>query len=147
MERRRIAFLCALSGAALAALLVPEARLEIGILVVLLGVGLAATVLTGYGGPYLLLCLGEAFAVGLGAASLVLGVLFQPAIAVMLCDDDRTALIVGGSTATVAAAGVLVYRQPLFLLLALLAVSVCMAAGLVGFDAWMRRRLSSGDLA
>jgi len=147
MERRRIAFLCALSGAALAALLVPEARLEIGILVVLLGVGLAATVLTGYGGPYLLLCLGEAFAVGLGAASLVLGVLFQPAIAVMLCDDDRTALIVGGSTAIVAAAGVLVYRQPLFLLLALLAVSVCMAAGLVGFDAWMRRRLSSGDLA
>jgi hypothetical protein len=146
MDRRRIAFLCALSGAALAALIVPEARPEIGILVVLLGAGLAATVLTGYGGPYLLLCLGEAFAVGLGTASLVLGVLFQPAIAGMLCDDDRTALIVGGSTAIVAAAGVLVFRQPLFLLLALLVVSVCMAAGLIGFDAWMRRRLSSGDL-
>ena len=124
MERRQAAFLCALSGAALAALLVPEARPEIGILVVLLGAGVAAAVLTGYGGPYLLLCLGEAFAVGLGSASLVLGVLFQPAIAGMLCDDDRTSLIVGGSTAIVAAAGVLVFRQPLFLLLALLVVSV-----------------------
>ena len=80
-------------------------------LVVLLGAGVAATVLTGYGGPYLLLCLGEAFAVGLGIASLVLGVLFQPAIAGMLCDDDRTALIVGGSTAIVAAAGVLSFAS------------------------------------
>jgi len=146
MERRRGAFLWALVAATVAALLVPGVRLEIGVLVVLLGAGVAATVLTGYGGLYLLLCLGEAFAVGLGTASLVLGVLFQAAIGGMLCNNDRTSLIVGAATTILAAAGVLVFRQPLFLLLALLAASACVIAGLMGVDAWMRRRLSAGDM-
>ena len=147
MERRMAAFLWALSAAAVAALLVPETRLDIDVLVVLLGAGVAATVLTGYGGQYLLLCLCEAFAIGLGTASLVLGVLFQPAIAAMLCDDDRTSLIVGGSTTIMAAAGVFIFSQPLLLLPLLLVVSMGMVAGLLGFDAWMRHRFSSGDMA
>jgi hypothetical protein len=147
MKRRQAVFLVALGAAAVAALLVPEAESEVDILVLLLGVGVAAAITTEFGGPYLFLCLSEAFAVGVGTASLVLGVLFQPAIACMLCDDDRTSLVVGGSTTLLAAVGVLVYRQPIFLILALLAASTCVAVGLIGFDAWMRRRLSAGDVS
>jgi hypothetical protein len=146
MERRMAVFLWALLAATVAALLLPESRLDIDVLVVILGAGVAATVLRGYGGQYLLLCLGEAFAIGLGSASLVLGVLFQPVIAGMLCDDDRASLIIAGSTTLMAAAGVLIFRQPLLLLLTLLIASMGMAAGLLGFDAWIRHRFSSGDL-
>jgi hypothetical protein len=144
MEWRQVAFLLALSAATAAALVVPGASIDLDVLVVLLGVGVAATALTGYGGLPLLLCIGEAFAVGLGTASPLLGVLFQPAIAVMLCDDDRVSLVIGGSTTVIAAAGVLVFREPLFLLLVLLVVSASVVAGLIGFDGWLRRRLSSG---
>lgn len=147
MERRQVAFLLALSAATVAALVVPGADIAVDVLVVLLGVGVAATVLTGYGGLSLLLCIGEAFAVGLGTAFPLLGVLFQPALAVMLCDDDRMSLIVGGSTTFIAAAGILVFHEPLFLLLVLLVVSASVVAGLIGFDGWLRRRLSSGYVA
>lgn len=148
MDRRRTAFLGAVAVAIVAALFVLDARIDISsVLVVLLGAGVAVTVLTGYGGQYLFLCLGEAFAVAIGVASPLLGVLFQPAIAGMLCDDDMTSLLVGGSTALLAAAGVLVIRQPPFLLLAGIVASVCVAAGLMVFDVWVRRRFSPGDTA
>ena len=147
MELRRAAFICTLSAAVVAYLLVPDATPDIGVLVGVFGAGDAATILTGYGGQYLFLCLCEAFAVSLGTVSPVLGVLFQPAIAMMLCNDNWASLIVVGSATILAAAGALIFRQPLFLLLALLVVSTCLAVGLMGFDTWMRRRLSSGDAA
>ena len=147
MGWRRTAFLGAVAVAAVAALFVLDGRLDISILVALLGAGVAVTVLTEYGGSSLFLCLGEAFAVAIGTASPVLGVLFQPAIAGMLCDDDRTSLLVGGSTALLAAAGILVFRQPSFLLFAGMVASVFVAAGLMVFDVWLRRRFSPGDAA
>ncbi len=148
MDQRRTAFLGAEAVVAVGALFALDARLDINsILVVLLGVGVAVTVLTGYGGQSLFLCLGEAFAVAIGTASPVLGVLFQPAIAGMLCDDDMTSLLVGGSTTLLAAAGVLVLRQPPLLLFAGIVASVCVAAGLIVFDVWMRRRFSPGGAA
>lgn len=148
MERRRAVFLCALSAAAaVAALLVPEARPDISVLAILMGAGVAAAVLTGYGGEYLLLCLGEAFAVAVGTVTPVLGVLFQPVIAGMLCGDDRTSLIIGGATTIMAAAGVLLFRDVLSLLLALLLVSAGMVLGLMGCETWMRHRFSKGSTA
>ncbi len=147
MERRSVVFLSALVVVAVGALLVPEKEPGVDVLVVLLGAGVAATALTGYGGQFLLLCLGETFAVALGTASLPLGVLFQPVIAGMLCGDDWMSLTVGGAATLMAAAVVLVFPRTLFLLLVLLLVSAGMTIGLTGFEAWMRHRLSAGSAA
>ena len=80
MQRRQIAFLCALLVAAGPALLVPGTSTDITITMVLLGAGIVGTLWTGYGGGCLP-CLGEAFAVGVGTTSPALGALFQPVIA------------------------------------------------------------------
>lgn len=144
MQWRQIAVPGAVSAAAGAASLVPGTSPGITITVVVLGAGIAGAAWTGFGGSCLLLCLGETIAVGLGTASPVPGVLFQPAIAGRVCGSDRTSLVLAGSTITMAAAGVLVFSNTLSLLLALTVLSICIALGLMGFGAWMGQRVSAG---
>lgn len=122
MERRSVVLLCALSAAAVAALLVTDAKPGVDVLAILLETGVAAAASIGYCGQYLILCPGEAFAIALGTASPVLGVLFQPVIA-----------------------GVLVFHHILYLLLALLLASAGMTFVQMGFEGLMHDRLSSGS--
>ncbi len=96
MQRRQIAFLCALSVA-------------------------AGATRTGHGGVCPPLCPGEAFA-GPGTASPMLG----------------------GFVIAMAATGILVSSNTLFLLLALIVLSTCIALGRLGFDGRKNQRVSTG---
>ena len=95
----------------------------------------------------LLLCLGEAFAVGLGTAAPVLGVLAQPLIAALVVGtEDRTAFALAAVAATAAAGGVLLFRHTLVPLLVVAALAAVFVLALAGLEAWLRRRFS-GDHA
>ena len=89
------------------------------------------------------LCLGEAFAVGLGTAAPVLGVLAQPLIAALVVGtEDRTAFALAAVAATAAAGGVLLFRHTLVPLLVVAALAAVVVLALAGLEAWMRRRFS-----
>ena len=146
MDAARFAPVAAVVAGAAAVWLVPGLDPLLGLLVAVLGAAVAWAHWTGYGGPYLVLCMGEAFAVGLGSAAPLLGVLAQPLIAVLVIGtEDRTGLALGGLAATLAAAAVLFFRHTLVPLLALVAVAAVLVLVLAALEAWMRRRFSGGS--
>ena len=146
MDAARLAPVAAVVAGAAAVWLVPGLDPLLGLLVAVLGAAVAWAHWTGYGGPYLVLCMGEAFAVGLGSAAPLLGVLAQPLIAVLVIGtEDRTGLALGGLAATLAAAAVLFFRHTLVPLLALVAVAAVLVLVLAALEAWMRRRFSGGS--
>ena len=146
MDAARAAPVAAVVAGAAAVWLVPGLDPLLGLLVAVLGAAVAWAHWTGYGGPYLVLCMGEAFAVGLGSAAPLLGILAQPLIAVLgIGTEDRTGLALGGLAATLAAAAVLFFRHTLVPLLALVAVAAVLVLVLAALEAWMRRRFSGGS--
>ncbi len=143
MDLARVAPVAAIVAGGAAVWLVPGLDPLLGLLVAVLGGVVAWGAWTGYGGPYLLLCLGEAFAVGLASAAPVLGVLAQPFVAALvLGTEDRTGLLLGASAATAGAAVMLLFRHTLLPLLGLAAVAAVLVLGLAAFEAWMRGRFS-----
>jgi len=145
METSRAAPVVAIAVGAAAVWLVPGLDPVLGALVALLGAGTAWAVWTGYGGPILVLCLGETFAVGLGTAAPVLGVLAQPLIAALVVGtENRTAFALAAVAATAAAAGVLLFRHTLVPLLLVAALAAVFLLALAILEAWLRRRFSGG---
>ncbi len=145
MDAARVAPVVAVAAGAAAVWLVPGLDPLLGVLVAVLGVVVAAASLTGYGGPYLVLCLGEAFAVGLAVATPVLGVLAQPVIAVLVVGtEDRRGLLLGAGAATVAAGAMLLVRNTLVPLLVVAAAAAVFVLALAGLEAWIRARFSRG---
>lgn len=147
MEWRQALVIVSVTVAVGAALFVQGGNPDVHLLVFLLGIGVVGTVLTGYGDQRLVLCLGEAFAVSLGTANPLLGVLFQPVIAGMICSSDRSSLALGMMVVAGVAVGVVVFRLTLLLLLALVVVSAGIFIGWMIFEAWTSRQLSSGDVS
>lgn len=139
----------ALSGAtgmAIGAAWLSGADLWVNVLVTLIGVAVIGTVWTGTGGRCLALCLGEAFAVALGTANPLLGVLIQPAIAgIVIGGEDKRGLVMGAVIITISAGAVLLVRHTLLPLLALVAGVAVVALSLVGIEAWVQRQLSGGE--
>lgn len=118
----------------------------VNVLVTLLGAAVIGTVWTGAGGWCLALCLGETFAVALGTASPLLGVLIQPAIAgIVIGGEDQGGLVLGAVIITLSAGAVLLVRHTMLPLLALVAGVAVVALCLVGIEAWMQRQLSGGE--
>ncbi len=143
MDGARLAPVAAVVAGAVAVWLVPGLDPLLGLLVALLGGAVAWAHWTGDRGPYLVLCLGEAFAVGLASAAPLLGVLAQPLVAALvLGTEDRAGLALGGAGATLGAAAVLLVQNTLVPLLALVAVGAVLVLGLVGLEAWLRGRFS-----
>ncbi len=143
MDAARLAPVAAVVAGAAAVWLVPGLDPLLGLLVALLGGAVAWAHWTGDRGPYLVLCLAEAFAVGLASAAPLLGVLAQPLVAALvLGTGDRGALVLGGAAATLAAAAVFLFRNTLVPLLALVAVGAVLVLGLAGLEAWLRGRFS-----
>ncbi|MEN6517729.1 MAG: hypothetical protein ABFC38_05995 [Methanospirillum sp.] len=145
MDAARVAPVAAVAAGAAAVWLVPGLDPLLGVLVALLGAVAAGSFLTGYGGPYLVLCLGEAFAVGLAVAAPVLGVVAQPVIAVLVVGTgDRRGLLLAAGAATIAAAGMLLVRHTLVPLLVVAAAAAVFVLALAGLEAWVRARFSGG---
>ena len=143
MDPARLAPVAAVVAGAVAVWLVPGLDPALGLVVALLGGAVAWAHWEGHRGPYLVLCLGEAFAVGLASAAPLLGVLAQPLVAALvLGTEDRAGLALGGAGATLGAAGVLLFQNTLVPLLALVAVGAVLVLGLVGLEAWLRGRFS-----
>ena len=143
MDPARLAPVAAVVAGAAAVWLVPGLDPALGLLVALLGGAVAWAHWTGYRGPYLVLCLGEAFAVGLASAAPLLGVLAQPLVAALvLGTEDRAGLALGATAATLGSAAVLLFQNTLVPLLALVAVGAVLVLGLVGLEAWLRGRFS-----
>jgi hypothetical protein len=143
MDWTRAAPIAAVGAGTAAVWLVPGLDPYLGLLVALLGAVVAGAVWTGYGGPYAVLCFGEAFAVGLASAAPVLGVLAQPLIAVLvLGTGDRTGLLLGAGAATAGAAAMLLFRHTLLPLLGLVAVAAVLVLVLALAEAWVRGRFS-----
>lgn len=146
MDRFRVGLAAVFGLAAVAAWLVPGGDVAVLVLVALLAAAVIGTVWSGYGGPYLALAIGEACAVALGTAVPVLGVLVQPAIAALVVGTgDRTALALAAAGATAGAAGVVLFRHTLLPLLAAVAGVAVLAIVLIGFEAWVVRRLARSD--
>lgn len=145
MDAARLAPIGAVAAGAAAVWLVPGLDPLLGLLVAVLGAVVAWAHWTGYGGPYLVLCMGEAFAVGLASVAPALGVLAQPLIAALvLGTEDRRGLLLAAGAATAAAAGVLFLRHTLVPLLVLAAAVAVFVLALAGLEVWMRGRFS-GD--
>jgi hypothetical protein len=147
MDAARLAPVAVVGAGAVAVWLVPGLDPLLGLLVALLGAAVAGAYLAGYGGPYLLLCLGEAFAVGLAAAAPVLGVLAQlPIAALVMGTGDRAGLLIGAGAATLAAGAMLLAPHTLVPLLVLAAAGAVFVLVLAGLEAWVRGRFSGGPL-
>lgn len=146
MDAARAAPVAAVAAGAAAVWFVPGLDPLLGLLVALLGAAAAWSYLAGYGGPYLLLCLGEAFAVGLAASSPVLGVLAQPPIAALVVGtEDRPGLLLAAGAATLVAGAMLLFRHTLVPLLVLGAACAVVVLALAGLEAWVRGRFSGGS--
>ena len=147
MERLELAALGLIGLAALSIWFVPGLDYGLGLLVLLLAGGLAWTLWTGYGDRYLLLCLGEAFAIGLGLIVPALGVLVQPCLVLLVVGlEDRTLLALSALAATALAAVFVFLRQTLVPLLVGVLALALLAALLLGLEAWAARRLARSDL-
>lgn len=145
MEPVRLA-LSGLMGMAVGAAWLLGVDPGVNVLVTLLGAAVIASVWTGVGGWCLALCLGEGFAVALGAASPLLGLLIQPAIAgIVIGGEDRRGLLVGAVIITVSAGIALQVRHTLLPLLALVAGAAVVVICLTGVEAWVQRQLSGGE--
>jgi hypothetical protein len=143
MEYERAIPVAVIAVFAAAVWFVPGLDPIVGVLVAVLGLVVAASVLGGYGGPYLAFCLGEAFAVGLGTATPLLGVLVQPLVAYLaIGHEDRQGLVLGATAATLAAGAVFLYRDTLAPLLLVVAVGAAAVLAFVLVEAWMRARYS-----
>ncbi len=143
MDAARAAPVAAIAAGAAVVWLVPGLDPLLGVLVAVLGVVVAASYLTGRGGPYTVLCLGEAFAVGLGTAAPALGVLAQPLIAALVVGiEDRRGLLLTAVAATLAAGGVLLLRHTLAPLLIVAAGGAVFVLAIGGLEAWLRSRYS-----
>lgn len=147
MRRADLAALCAVAATAGVSLLLPDGKIEVTALLLLLGFITAGAIISGYGGRYLLICLGEAYAVGLGAHVPLLGIAFQPVIAGIACRDDRKSLVIGGVTMTVFSAGVLLFKYMTAPLMVMISVLVGFALFLIFYESRLNRRLSWGDRA
>ncbi len=147
MQQFNLALLGAIGVAAGMSLLLSGGMNQQTAIVLLLGMAIAGAVITGYGGRFLLLCLGEAFAVGLGTQSAVLGVAFQPVIAGIACRDNRMSFLVGGVTMTVFSAGVLLVRFVTTSLVVLISGLIGFALVLYIFESRLKNRLSRSETA
>ncbi|NLX50178.1 MAG: hypothetical protein GXY82_10005 [Methanospirillum sp.] len=145
VDRVRVAAVGLVALAAAGVWLVPGLDPLLGAVVLLLGGALAWLAWSGHGDRYLLLCTGEAFALGIGLALPVLAVLAQPFLAALAVGTgDRAALVAGGGAATLLAAGFVLAGETLLALLALVAALAAVAVTLAGLEAWAARRLAGG---
>ncbi|HOV67762.1 MAG TPA: hypothetical protein PLI31_05315 [Methanoregulaceae archaeon] len=147
MQQFDLALLGAIGVAAGVSLLLPGEMNELTVIVLLLGMAIAVAVISGYGGRFLLLCLGEAFAVGLGTETPVLGIAFQPVIAGIVCGENRMSLLVGGVSMTVFSAGVLLFRFVATSLVILISGLIGSALILLYYESRLKHRLSRSETA
>lgn len=147
MERSGYAIICAVAAAGGATLLLTEVDMVDLIILVLIGIGVAGAVMTGYGGQCLLLCLGEAYSMGLGTSYPALGVAFQPVIAGIVCREDRGAFGLGTVMMMVFSVGVLLFKHMITPLIILIVVLASVILGLILFENRLHHRLSGGDSA
>jgi len=147
MQQFNLALLGAIGVAAGMSLLLSGGMNQQTAIVLLLGMAIAGAVITGYGGRFLLLCLGEAFAVGLGTETPVLGIAFQPVIAGIVCGENRMSLLVGGVSMTVFSAGVLLFRFVATSLVILISGLIGSALILLYYESRLKHRLSRSETA
>ncbi|MEN6341444.1 MAG: hypothetical protein ABFC89_02685 [Methanospirillum sp.] len=146
MDAARVAPVVAIVAGAAAVWLVPGLDPLLGGLVAVLGAVVAVSFLTDRGGLYVVLCMGEAFAVGLAVAAPVLGVLAQPLVAALVVGtDDRQGFLLAAGAATVAAGAVLLVRHTLAPLLVVAVAAAVVVLALLGLEAWLKRRFAGGQ--
>jgi len=145
MEPIRVA-LSGFVGMILAASWLFCADLWVKVFVTILGAAVIEMIWTGAGGRCLSLCLSEAFAVSLGMATPLLGVLIQPLIAwILIGGRDLRGLIMGSIVIAISAGIVFVDRHTLQSLLIFVAGVGVIALCLTVIEVWVQQQLSGGE--